>query len=219
MRAGGARHHCGLAGCLQFLPVPERAPARSRPRRRAGRDRDEYAEDDALRRRWWRPSRTSRCSIPTSRPSNLYRLFHERAYACSAGTCTRMLMLADGVERMLQLPAGRPRSHGRERQDHGHLRVLQFDLRVRAHGRERGDDAIVASQLIVRSRCGVSRRSKCRCRNFRRRHSPCRTSVIKPDDVGSGTPLVYSKFSPGLSTGSSPTRRRRAPPAGGLAHR
>src|SRR5262252_6296757 len=28
---------------------------------------------------------------------------------------------------------------------------------------------------------------------------------MKPDGVGSGTPLVYSKFSPGLSTGSSPT--------------
>ena len=27
---------------------------------------------------------------------------------------------------------------------------------------------------------------------------------MKPDGVGSGTPLVYSKFSPGLSTGSSP---------------
>src|SRR2546425_13358744 len=28
---------------------------------------------------------------------------------------------------------------------------------------------------------------------------------MKPDGVGSGTPLVYSKFSPGLSTGCSPT--------------
>ena len=28
---------------------------------------------------------------------------------------------------------------------------------------------------------------------------------MKPDGVGSGTPLVYSKSSPGLSTGSSPT--------------
>ena len=28
---------------------------------------------------------------------------------------------------------------------------------------------------------------------------------MKPEGVGSGTPLVYSKFSPGLSTGSSPT--------------
>ena len=50
-----------------------------------------------------------------------------------AGTGAVLVLARQNVEDMLKsFSAGRPRPHGRERQDHGDLRVLQFHLRVRA---------------------------------------------------------------------------------------
>src|SRR2546422_11292768 len=39
-------------------------------------------------------------------------------------------------------------------------------------------------------------------------HDALPISTMNPEEVGSGTPLVYSKFSPGLMTGCSPTTPR-----------
>ena len=80
----------------------------------------------------------------------VYRLFHEPGVRVFRGSelraecsCSR-----ESVEAMLQeLLAGRPRPHGRERQDFRHLRILQRELCVRA-GETCGAEA---DQLIVRS--------------------------------------------------------------------
>ncbi len=84
----------------------------------------------------------------------------------------RMLVLTPWRGQHAQeLLAGRSRPHGRERGDHGDLRILQFDLSVRAGrgggrqltapylrhcGRARASPATTTDQLIVRCGCGVS---------------------------------------------------------------
>src|SRR5262249_31343611 len=157
-----------------------------------------------------------------------------RARLSQPGLARPVLVFARaGRANAAQFFPGRSRSHGRERKDHGHLRILQFDLHVRAAGRARADAVIVTCvpqngvirayprrpvrsaatwppcgpQLIVRSRCGVSSE---KAGILMSNSSPAAVTmpevpVMKPDEVGNGTPLVYSKFSPGLSTGSSPT--------------
>ncbi len=71
----------------------------------------------------------------------VYRLFHEPGVRVFRGErrARRVLVLARQRRSHAQeLLAGRPRPHGRERQDFRHLRILQRDLRVRAR-RGRGE--------------------------------------------------------------------------------
>ncbi len=119
------------------------APGRSRSRRRAarhraacrcrgrclgrrplaGRDRRRYRTDrsGAVERAAGLPA------VPRTRRARVSRRAGQRA----------MLMLArQRREHAEKLLAGRSRRHGRERQDHRDLRVLQLDLRLRA-GRSR----------------------------------------------------------------------------------
>ena len=71
----------------------------------------------------------------------VYRLFHERGVRVFRASRVRAAVLVLARQRRShaqELLAGRPRPHGRERQDFGDLRVLQRDLRVRAR-RGRGE--------------------------------------------------------------------------------
>ena len=129
------------ASWLQFLPhAPERArqPDLDPGDVPEGMEPHVVHEDDA-----WVEGRTLVGTVEdvelidpaVSAERLLYRLFHERGVRVFRASALSRSARArgPGVENMLQeLPAGRPRPHGRERQDHGDLRVLQLDLRVRA---------------------------------------------------------------------------------------
>ena len=91
----------------------------------------------------------------------LYRLFHERGVRVfrTRALGARVLVLARRRRRhAAELPAGRPRPHGRERRDLGDLRVLQLELRVRA-GRGRRDPQL-NRQLMVRLPVSCGRSSE-----------------------------------------------------------
>ena len=142
----GARHRWRAGGMLlQFLPKsPERA-------RQPDLDPGDAPEGMALARRCPRTTPGSKAARWSATVEDLelidpavsverllYRLFHERGVRVfrSRRLARAVLVLAHGRRaHAAQLSAGRPRPHGRERQDHRHLRILQFDLRVRAHGR------------------------------------------------------------------------------------
>ena len=151
LRAGanGARHRWRAGGLLlQFLPQsPERArqPDLDPGDVPEGVELEVAPEDDA-----WVEGRSLVATVEdvelldpeVSAEQLLYRLFHERGVRVfrSQGFARPMLVLARRRRAdAAQLPPGRPRPHGRERQDHGHLRVLQLDLCVRADGGERAD--------------------------------------------------------------------------------
>ena len=65
----------------------------------------------------------------------VYRLFHEPGVRVFRGSDVRAECSCsrdDGRGHAQELFAGRPRPHGRGRQDFRHLRILQRELRVRA---------------------------------------------------------------------------------------
>ena len=141
----GARHRWRAGGLLlQFLPQsPERArqPDLDPGDVPEGMEFQPQPEDDA-----WVEGRSLVATVEdlelldpdVSAEQLLYRLFHEprRARVPQQGPARGVLVLARGRRaHAAQLSAGRPRPHGGEREDHRHLRILQFDLRVRAHGR------------------------------------------------------------------------------------
>ena len=188
----GARHRWRAGGLLlQFLP---KEAERARPGDLdpgdvpAGMEVMTPREDDA-----WVEGRSLVGTIAdvelldpeVSSEQLLYRLFHERGVRVFRSrqlhaqcSCSRT-----GVEQMLRSFPQDDREHMvGERQDHGHLRILQLELRVRAGGGERAlrqcpsrppgrhekpaprrslrvpdrEPAPDGAQLIVRSRCGVS---------------------------------------------------------------
>ena len=173
--AGGTSHRWRAGGILlQFLPLQKdraRQPDLDPGDVPEGMELHAIPEDDA-----WVEGRSLVATVEdvelidpaVSAERLLYRLFHQRGVRVFRAVCAQcgVLMFASGRGGHAQeLPAGRPRSHGREWQDHGDLRILQLDLRVRAPGC--GDDGVAGrpgtvtlratdDQLIVRAFCGVS---------------------------------------------------------------
>ena len=176
---GGASHRWRAGGImLQFLPKsPERARVADLHPGDAPEGMELHAvpEDDA-----WVEGRALVSTVEDvelidpalSSERLVYRLFHEPGVRVFRGgdvraqcSCSR-----DSVEAMLQeLLAGRPRPHGRGRQDFGDLRILQRELCVRA-GRGRGQ-----GELAVRSSLDLQIGApRCeRCDNFYWRSSRC----------------------------------------------
>ena len=142
----GARHRWRAGGLLlQFLP---QEAERARPGDLdpgdvpAGMEIMAPREDDA-----WVEGRSLVATVAdielldpdVSSEQLLYRLFRERGVRAlpQPATARAVLVLACRCRAdAAQLSRGRPRAHGGERQDHGHLRILQFDIRVRAAGGE-----------------------------------------------------------------------------------
>ena len=147
---GGASHRWRAGGILlQFLP---KSPERARVADLDPGDAPEgtvphtLPEDDA-----WVEGRALVSTVEDvelidpalSSERLVYRLFHEPGVRVFRGSDVRAECSCsrDNVEAMLlELFAGRPRPHGRERQDFRHLRILQRELRVRA-GRGRSAKA------------------------------------------------------------------------------
>ena len=165
---GGAKHRWRAGGILlQFLPkAPERARVADLDPGDAPEGTAPHAvpEDDA-----WVEGRALVSTVEDielidpalSSERLVYRLFHEPGVRVFRGSEVRAQCSCsrDNVEAMLQkLFAGRPRPHGRERQDFRHLRILQRELCVRA-GRGRGEMQVRAGTLCAavilagRSRC------------------------------------------------------------------
>ena len=142
----------------------------------------------------------------------VYRLFHEpgvrvfRAHRVARA----MLVLARQCRGHVQkLFAGRPRSHGRRRQDFRHLRVLQRELCVRARARSRRN----------RANC-MRRASSWRSSALYRTHSLAlaqsvpRTAAFRDAQAGAGRAPIQMTFT---STTATMQRYERASPHGAVA--
>ena len=143
---GGARRRWRAGGILlQFLPKsPERArqadlhpgdappgTESSCPARRRRLGRRPLAGRNGRRYRADRSGIIERAAslpfVPRTRRTRVPR---------GAGAGAMLVLAPKRRKHAAELSAGRPRRHGRGRQDHRHLRILQLDLRVRA-GRNR----------------------------------------------------------------------------------